>query len=270
MSDTKKSDGPRMIKSVDRACDILEALQELGGARISELSNYVDISKGTVHTHLATLHENGFVVKTDKTYYTSLRFLEYGTDAKKRNRIYDVGQSDVNELAKETDTRAQLCAEEFGQIVVLHYGHGEHAIDSSIQVGKRDDIHSTAAGKAILAFLDEDRIKTILDKHGLKQRTANTITDREDFWSEIEKIREREFALSDEEQFLGIRSVGAPIHGPTGEVLGSVSVSAPTSGMKDDRFYEKLPEMVLNVANTIEVNIRVQYLDERPEENLVR
>lgn len=257
-SERQGEDRTRTIGAVEKACLIVDTIQELNGARLSEITERLDISKGTVHTHLATLRKGGYIVKNGNTYQLGLRFLDLGEDAKKMAEIYHVGRENLRELAEETDTRAQLVVEELGMAVVLDIARGQHAVAPPTQVGKRDYLHCTAAGKAILAWLPRERVEEILEMHGLKKRTNNTIADRETLFRTIEEIRERGVAFNDEEKIRGLRAVGAPIRGENEKVLGAISVSGPTSGMKGERFSEEIPDKVSNIATTIELNIRIQ------------
>lgn len=259
-------DGHRTVEAVEKTCRILEALHFSEGAGVTELSEELDISKGTVHTHLATLMEHKFVVKEDTTYRPSLRFLEFAERVKNQNLLYQVGNDEIEDLAVATDTRVQLGVSEFGFFVPLAIARSEHATLPPTRVGMREYLHCIASGKAILAYMPQERVEEIIDQHGLPARTPNTITDPDELFEEIERIRDDGVAFNDEEKIEGLRAVGAAIKSDTGEVLGSISASGPTSAMKGDRFREEIPEAVSNLANTIELNIRVEEDSLRPVE----
>lgn len=66
---------------------------------------------------------------------------------------------------------------------------------------------------------------------------------------------DRGYAFNDEEEITGLRAVGAPVHASQGDVIGGISVSGPLSRIQEDRFREELPELVVEAANVIELNI---------------
>ncbi|MDX1745706.1 MAG: IclR family transcriptional regulator C-terminal domain-containing protein, partial [Halobacteriales archaeon] len=107
--------------------------------------------------------------------------------------------------------------------------------------------------------LPEDRIESILAKHGLIARTEATITDRETLFEELRTVRERGYALNDEEKLRGLRAVGAPILGQDGRPLGAISVSDTTRNMYDERFREEIPDRLMGTANIIEVNYNAKH-----------
>jgi len=244
----------RRIQAVQISCNILEALQEMDGAGVSELANHLGRSKATVHSHLATLLDNEFIVKHDETYEIGLRFVDMGKYARNQIDIYEIAKAEVDRLAEETGEVAQFMVEEHGRGVYLHKARGNNAIQTASYTGNRKDLHCTALGKAILSQLSTERVDEIIDRHGLPQRTENTVSSREELFESLETIRERGFAFDDEEILQGLRCIAAPTQHPTGDIYGAISISGPTSRFKGDRFHEELPEIVQGAANVIEVN----------------
>jgi DNA-binding IclR family transcriptional regulator len=246
--------GGRRVKSVDTTCRIIEGLRELDGAGVTELAEHLDLSKATVHSHLATLTDNEFVIKRGDDYKIGLRFVDFGEYAKKDIPVYELAKEQVDRLAEETSEVAQFMVEEHGKGVYLHKSRGENAIQTTSYTGYRKHLHCTALGKAILSQLDDTRIRGVAAKTGLPQRTANTITTVEALVDEVEQIRTDGVAFDDEEILEGMRCVAAPVTHPSGEIYGAISVSGPTSRFKGERFQKELPEIVSGAANIIEVN----------------
>jgi len=114
------------------------------------------------------------------------------------------------------------------------------AVQVKGHVGTRAPLHSTGLGKAILAHLPEERVESIVDHHGMPASTPETITDRDELFDALERIRDRGFAFDDEERLRGLRCVAAPILA-NDDVVGAISVSGPTNRLRDDRYREELP-----------------------------
>jgi len=247
-----KSDGGRRVQAVETSCAVLTALERLDGAGVSELADELGRSKATIHSHLATLLDQEFVVRDGDRYALSLRFVEFGEYAKSGVDIYEIAGEEVERLAAETGEVAQFMVEEHGQGVYLHKARGENAIQTSSYVGARKQLHCTALGKAILSQLSTERVEEIIDEQGLAKQTDNTITTRAGLFSELEQIQEENVAFDEEEVVQGLRCVAAPV--TAGDRAAAVSVSGPTSRFKGERFHETLPELVRGAANVIEVN----------------
>lgn len=251
---------PRRIKSADRVCDILKFFRTTGSATVSEVAEAIDLSPGTAHTYLATLESRGLVQQDkDGKYRLGLELLPYGEHVRVQNELYQAAETEVQRLAHNSGACAHLMTERNGKLIILQEAFSENAIGTDFHPRKRDRpeslLHCTAAGKAILAFLPDYRIAEILHDRELVSHTSSTITDEEELAAELEAVRERGFALNDQEHMRGIRAVGTPILDDGDHVLGAISLSGSASNWRDDRFREELPKTVMRVANAIEVNI---------------
>lgn len=245
----------RTVDAVQTSCDILDALRELDGAGITELATHLGIAKGTVHSHLATLRQNEYVVKDGDTYRISLRFLDFGKYAKHSVESLEIVKNELDKASQETGEVAQFMVEEHGQGVYLYKSRGEAGVETASYVGRRMHLNCTAIGKAILASLNAETVERIIARHGLPRQTENTITDRDELYDELDRIRADGFATDDEEILTGLRCVAAPITTENKELLGAISISGPTSRITGRRFEKELPESVRRIANVIEINI---------------
>lgn len=260
--DTNKS---RTIQSVNRACAILEKIRQSSQASLSDISDEVDLSLGSLQIHMNTLMNNGFVLKEGKQYKLSPRFLTYGEHIRNSLPLYRAGREVTDNMAHETGKNVHLITEQDGREVTLYQSFGEDSVGSDLYIWHQAKIvwqlHWSASGKAILANLPEERIRDIVDKYGLERRTSNTITDTERLFEELEQIRERGYALNDEEEMSGLRAVAAPVYDPSENLLGSISLSASKSEMSDEVFQKKYPEYVQRRANVIQVKLQAEDFD---------
>ncbi|UTF52666.1 IclR family transcriptional regulator [Natronosalvus rutilus] len=248
------TEGGRRIQAVETTCELLDTLRERGSSGVSELARETGYSKATVHSHLATLLDNEFVVKRGNGYEISLKFVDFGEFAKNGVAIHEIAKQEVDKLAEQTGEVAQFMVEEHGRGVYLHKARGANAIRTASYTGERKDLHCTALGKAILTQLPRERVEEIIEEHGLPAHTENTVSTREELFDELETIRQENVAYDDEEVLSGLRCVAAPIVYKNGDIQGAISISGPTSRFKRDRFREELPEIVRSAANVIEVN----------------
>ncbi len=243
------------VKAAATSFRIIESLRELDGAGVAELADYLGMPKSTVHDHLRTLTDIEYLVQRDGEYHVGVRFLELGGYVRNGMKLHRVAAPEVKKLAEETGEHANLVVEEHGMGIFLHKVKGKDAVQLDTHVGMRVHLHTTATGKAILAHLPEERVEAIIDAHGLPGVTERTITDRETLYDDLAEIRERGYAIDDQERVEGMRCVAAPLRGPDGDPLGALSVSGPMSRFDDDVFVEEIPKTVLSTANVIEVNM---------------
>jgi len=245
----------RTVKAAETLFKVIEALEELDGASVSELAQNLEVAKSTAHRHLSTLEQAEYVVKEGDQYQLGLRFLSVGEHVRNRIEVYQMVQPLVDELAEKTEERGLFTVEEHGRAVKVYRAKGRHAVETDSLVGTRRYLHTVASGKAILANLPEHRVDAILQRHGLPASTDQTITDRETLFEELERIRDRGVAFNREESIPGLRAVAAPVVGNNGQVCGALTVSGPASRMKSDSFEQEIPDLLLGMANELKLNI---------------
>lgn len=249
-----QNESQRTVQAVRTALDIIEYLQREERAGVTELSNELERSKGTIHSHLTTLVQGDYLTREGSEYRLSLRYLDLGETVKERLEYYHVARAELDDLAEESGELAQLATEEHGMAVYLYKSKGDKAVESASSVGKREYPHCIALGKAILAHMPRERAEIIVEHNGLLEFTPQTITEPGALFEELDRIRERGYAFDNEERIQGLKCVAAPITSPDGDVLGALSISGPSSCMTGDRFTEEIPDMVTRSANVIEIN----------------
>lgn len=251
--DSAHRTGPETgIKSTDTLFSILEFLQTCDGAGVTEIAEALNLSKSTVHTHLQSLRAHRCVRKDGTTYRLGLRFLSFGGHACDRTGLLDIVRPEVDGLVEETGETAQMVVEEHGRGIYICQRRGPEAVRTDSHVGTDVSLHCTAAGKAILAYLPEDRVEEIIDRHGLPTRTEGTLTDRNELFDALERVRDRGYAIDDSERIPGIRCVAAPVR--SNDVIGALSVNGPTKRVEGDYFREELPSLVRRAARVVEIN----------------
>ncbi|XVH33088.1 IclR family transcriptional regulator (plasmid) [Haloferacaceae archaeon DSL9] len=252
----------RTLSTLTTTFRIIDALERLEEAKVTDLTAELALSKSAVYNHLTTLKQHHYVVQDGDVYSLSLEFLRLGEFVRNKNRLYVTAKPRLKELAEATGEYAHLSTEEHGRLMHLYKVRGEHAVGQAFQTNKMHDVdrlHYTATGKAILAHLPKARVEEIVGDSEFESKTENTIVSGSDLYDELERIRRRGYSQNDEEQIRGLRAVGAPVCDENGRVLGAISVSGPTSRIKDDEFHERVPEMVTRTANIIEVDLNMDY-----------
>ncbi|GAA0239203.1 IclR family transcriptional regulator [Haladaptatus pallidirubidus] len=259
-NEPKDTRSTQSLQTVTTTLDVIDALETLGGTGVTELADHLDLSKSAVYKHLHTLKERKYVVKDGSDYRLSLQFLLLGEHVRNQSPLFRIGKPEIEKLADETGEYTHLTTEQHGLGINLCKIRGEHAVGNDYQIAKKQRanyLHPMATGKAILAFLQEERVEWIIDRYGLPEMTDSTVTDRETLFESLREIREQGYAVNDGEEVEGLRAVGAPIHDRNGSVLGALSVSAPKTRLSGDQFHEHVPELVMRTANVIEVNLNM-------------
>lgn len=243
------------VNAVRTTFALLKALREVGGAGVTQLADRVGVPKSTVHNHLSTLQEDDWVVKdATNQYHLGYRFVDLAHHATQRVQIYDLVTDEVDRLADESGEMALFTTEEHGMGVCLYRSVGQDAVETPLYVGYRSALHHTAVGKAILAYLPEERVHEIIDEHGLERQATHTITDRDELLTELAEIRETGVAYNRQETIHGLVGVGVPIMNQDNSVAGAISIIGPSSRMGPEQLNEEYLAMIQQSVNVIEIN----------------
>lgn len=252
---------PSRLATVELSCDLIDTILTRDGATVSELTDALNASDAAVHDVLSGLRSRGLVERDTEaeTYILSRQFITLGEHVRNDSPLFVYGREEADRLAATTDEVVHLITDNLGVEVGLYESFGDRAVATEFYVRNRKDpnrhLHSSAAGKAILAHQPDEAVERALNRHGLPAATEHTITDRDVLFEELARTRERGYAINDEEVIERIRAVAAPILGPEDTVLGSVSLSAPITRLKGERFESTVPKHVIDTSNEIERNL---------------
>lgn len=249
-------DGPnRRVKTTDTVVEIVGTLQSMNGATLAELAAELPYAKSTIHSHLATLESNEYVVRREDEYELGLKFLEHGMFVKDTYQISRVGAPILEDLAEETGEVAWTIVEDHGKAVYLDKAMGDNAVQTHARVGGRARLHHLATGKLILAYLPDERVREIIDRHGLPELTPQTITDPAELREELEQIRADGIALNDKETIDGVRAIGAPVL-DDGTIVGALCVSGPANRLTVGRCHDEIKPKLLEATNELELTLQ--------------
>ena len=117
-------------------------------------------------------------------------------------------------------------------------------------IGRGYPAHATSLGKVLLAHLDADALEAVIADHGLLRFAPHTITDPDALRAELGRIRAQGYAVDDEEYEYGLRCIGAPIIGHTGQVVAAVGIGGPVTRVTPARV-EELAGVVMRAAASL-------------------
>jgi IclR family acetate operon transcriptional repressor len=257
-----------IVKTTKRSLAIVDMIQEMEGATLSELVACSGLSKNTIYKHLNTLEQQGYLTKEGEVYHIGLKFYNRGEYARCRKKEYAIATEKTKQLADILDEEAEFVVENDGRGISI-YGsyHPRNPYQENVNFPGRTlshsgtffHLHSFAAGKAILAKFSDAQIKQIIAQWELPKHTENTITTKDELFDELESIRTRGYALSDEEFANGLRGVGRWVNDPNGSVMGAIAAIVPIYRIQGDTFTEDIPRTVVQIGEELEHELESIY-----------
>ena len=226
---------------VDRVVDILEAFTRLGPELgVSDISRALGLKKATTHRLLASLRRRGIVAQdpSSRRYRLGIKLWELGQMATTQVDWLDRVRPLLQQLTDRVGETSHLAVLNDGQVLYVDKVESTRSLRMPSQVGRRLPAHCTGVGKALIAFLPEEVVRTLVARRGLPGFTANTITDLRRLEHELAAIRERGYSVDDEEIEEGLVCIGAPVRDHTSHVVAAVSMAGPSSRVRPETIAE--------------------------------
>lgn len=250
MGKDKKTKEKKTIASVIKAIEVIEFIahseKEVG---VTEISNGLNYGVSATYHLLNTLKECNIVVQNERTkkYSLGLKLWQIGMLAYGQNHISVTLKPYLERLKNLTGETANLTVINNNQIVYIAQAESNRLVKMFTTMGATAPLHCTAGGKALLAFKPEDVRKQILGEIELTRYTENTITDKDEIIKELEEIRNKGYALDNEEREIGVSCIAAPVFDLNDNAIASITISGPTARFTDEN-KKKWIETVLQIA----------------------
>ena len=241
------------IQVADRLFGALELLAENGDAGVMEVSTALGLNKSTAHRVLNSLIYMGYARQNEETgrYEPSLKVVDLANKVMKHVDIVQAVRPYLRKLMEMTDETVHFVERDGVDAVYIDkiesYRNGIQMVS---RIGSRIPLYCSGVGKAIAASLDEHEVEEIWNRSRILPLTPYTITDFETFRRELSEIRERGYALDNEENESGVRCIAVSLKDYTGRVKYAFSISAPVGRMDNERI-RQLAGYVLEIKEQI-------------------
>jgi IclR family transcriptional regulator, pca regulon regulatory protein len=242
------------IEAVERAFRILEVFsQDKPSLTLTEIATKTGMSKGTAFRFIYTLEKLAYLEKETggKHYRPGIRILKLGFTALKSMELSEFAAPFLKKLFDQCGENTNLAVLDGSQITYILRNIRKHHVDLNIQPGRRLPAHCTAMGKAMLSCLPKKEVEEILGPGPYEKMTPKTKTTFAELYVDLEAAFQKGYAITDEELFLGRRSIGSPIVGESGDILAAISISVPAHQYTVEEMEANLAPQVIKTASLV-------------------
>jgi IclR family KDG regulon transcriptional repressor len=245
-------------KSLQKAMKILFYMGQHGPeTRIAEIAAGLHLNKTTVYRLLSALEGLDLVQRDPENehYRLGLKLHELGTKAVRARTLQSEARRYLREMAHVCNEAVSLAVPGAGGVVCLErFDSPRTMISVRTPVGALFPAHCSAAGKAVLAYLSEDDVDAILVNNRLTRYTEHTHTRMAELKNDLRRVRERGYALDEQELEYGLNGVAAPVISPDAHVIGAVGIAGPTPRFQGKDLADKV-NLVRMTAQKIAANL---------------
>jgi IclR family transcriptional regulator, KDG regulon repressor len=223
MSDPRSSG----VHSVQLAIDVLEAVafsdDELG---VTQIAQRLNMTKGSVHRHLQTLVERGYLAQNSATsrYAIGPKSRLLARHAPDADLVY-LAEGPMRQLRDALGHPVVLSEMTPRGALVLHKLSSTAPIEIGVRPGSELTFHASAQGKVMLAFAPHPLQTRVLGRT-LQRFTDKTVTSVRRIEKELLEVARFGFASAPEEAMLGLNAVAAPIFDAHDSCIAAVAIVA--------------------------------------------
>ncbi len=223
---------------------------------VSQLARRVGVTKSTAHRVVRTLASEGLLEKVDETglfrLTTTMRNL--GISAETAQSLHRASTLALEDLRSATEHTLHLAILDGTDVLYGERRESPSALQLFGRVGGRNSVHVTSTGKVLVAHLEPEEQRRIVESIRLTRRTAHTITSRRALVAELAKVRRLGYGENRFESVVGMISIAAPVRDRTGRVVASVSIAGQAERATDNTISALLPSL-LETAGRISRNL---------------
>ena len=230
--------GSGEVQSLIRGLTIIERLAEArDGITLTDLAQRVGLAPSTVHRLLKSLEKMRFVRQDSSggRWHVGVQTFSVGNAFLYHRDFVEVSRPIMRRLMEVSGETANLAVLDDGEAVMLSQVQCGEMMRMLARLGGRAPLHASAVGKALLAALPEDQVAALLDRIGLARLAPNTVATPERLRAVLAEIRQRGYAVDDEEHAIGLRCVAATLHDEHAEPLAAISLSGPKERVTRER-----------------------------------
>lgn len=244
------------IKSLDRAMEVFEYLSQTQGKALTAIADEMGQSPATVYRILITLEGRALVEfdASEQLWHIGPQAFVIGARFLRRTSLVERARPILRKLMEETGETANLGVEREASVLFVSQVETTATIRAFFPPGTLSPMHASGIGKALMAQMDEPRLRRVLRAQGLEAFTARTLTDPTALGQDLAETRRRGYSVDDEEKNDGMRCIAAPVFDMSGEAVAGISVSGPTSrvGRED---IERFSRPVIEAARELTLAI---------------
>jgi IclR family pca regulon transcriptional regulator len=246
-------DGYQGIQSVSRALSILELFSDKRPSlSVSQVAELTSLNRATCYRFCQTLRQLGYLEELDdRRFRPGLKAVSLAHSALSSRELPELALPYLRQLRQDTDETVNMGLLDDTEVVYVARVLSDHLISLRLYVGSRLPAYASSLGRAQLAFLPPDEAEDIIDRSHLERITGHTIVNRRRLTADLRRIRERGYALNDQEIADGLRGVAAPVLSATGRPIAAINISIPHPLRAAGEIEDVLAPMVIRTAASI-------------------
>src|ERR1035437_2103683 len=231
---------PDFVLSLARGLAVIEAFQDRpDGVTVGDVATRTGLSRASVRRLLITLELLGYATHNGPIYRLGSRVLRLGFSFFSSHSLAALALPILEEISIAIHESSSLSVLEGDEIVYLARSATKRVMSVGLSIGSRLPAYCTSMGRVVRAALPDKELAGYLKRVVLAARTPKTITKRVALGDELKRVRDRGYALVDEELELGLRSLAVPVVNRGGRVVAAINTGVHASRVSVKEMVER-------------------------------
>lgn len=218
------------VQSFERGLSVIRSFgADAPRQTLSDVARTTGLSRATARRLLITLENVGYVRRDGSLFELTPRILDLGYAYLSSHTLSELAQPHLQSLSAKVDESTSVAVLDGTSVVYVARVQANRVMTVSIGIGSRFPAYRTSPGRALLAWRPPQEVAAIWARSDHSRQTRATVTTLEALTAQLAEVRDRGYALVDQELEEGVRSVAAPIRDADGVPVAAVNVSTHTS-----------------------------------------
>lgn len=223
---------------------------------VSSVARESQLTRATARRLLLTLEELGYASQNAGQFTLTSRVLELGYSYLSSLKLPDLATPFLETLSESVNEASSVGVLDGSEIVYVARVPARRIVAVSIGLGTRFPAYRTSLGQAILASLGDDMVAEIWGKSDRTGETEHSAQSLKSLLEVLRQVRERGYALTDQELELGLRSIAAPIKNGRDQVVAAINISTRRSETSIGDLRERFIPRLLDTAEQLSAAIK--------------
>ncbi|MGJ8454723.1 IclR family transcriptional regulator [Pseudothermotoga sp. U03pept] len=260
---SRLKDNKNFLESPKKLLEIMEyVVRNPASVSTKDVARNFSMSISNAFKYLKLLEEYGFVVKNqEKKYVPGFKFVDFGSVVLRRVELREIARSYLFDLLAKTHQTVNLVVRDGDMAVYVDKIECAESMPLMSRIGMQMPLYSTSFGKAILAHFTEEELEKYFARVELLRKTNKTIVERQKLIEHLKEVREKGYAIDDEENEYGVRCIGCAILNHEGRPIGAVSIAGSKNKLTM-KLIRKYATSVISCAS--EISKKLGYADSIP------
>lgn len=241
-----------LMSGLAKGLRVLEAFRvEQPRLSISQAADAAGLDRATTRRCLLTLAELGYAAYDGKYFTVTPKVLRLGTGCLATMPLPRIVQPVLDKLSEAIGQSTSVSILDETEIVYVARAAQRSVMSISLMPGSRLPAYCTSMGRVLLAALDREAQRAVLEKSDRRARTALTLIEIEALMDELVATRQRGYALIDQEVELGLRSIAVPVNNVRGQTVAALNVGLSASAASMEDLVERYLPALLSVQSEL-------------------